>query len=243
MDSPLWLRWMKLPMLALALTCVASPLKADLLIPSLADTDHAEARKQAFIPWSTPDQGSDYWQKLSSNHVPIFKEFKEQGQMGRDLYIPNPGIGYWVLGGLSEKAFWRIHREKVKTGDELISAMPSEDENGVITYWALWAPAAKSFLLKDKMREFGITPAHAEVSAAGEADSVQRAILNPPLTPIVAATPAPLKAEPKNEIQEISEILSPYIGIAVFGILGLCLLLLAIGVTAVNLILQNGGNH
>jgi len=131
------------------------------LVPSKLDASHADAREKAFIPWSTPEEGAVYWKKLSSSNVPIYKELKD-GNLGRDIYIPNPGIGYWVLGGLSEKALWKTQDEKLKIGDELVSASVYKDRNGDVTYWALWAPQDKSHLLKDKMREFGITPASVE---------------------------------------------------------------------------------
>jgi len=144
----------------LALTGVTN---AAYLIPSKLDSSHAEAREKAFIPWSTPEEGAAYWKKLSSSNVPIYKELKD-GNLGRDIYIQNPGIGYWVLGGLSEKALWKTHDEKLKIGDELVSASVYKDQNGDVTYWALWAPDGKSHLLKDKMRELGITPASVELS-------------------------------------------------------------------------------
>jgi len=152
------------------------------------------------IPWSTPEEGSDFWRKLSRSNVPIYKEMKlgEKGELGRDLYIPNPGIGYWVLGGLSEKALWKTHHEKLEIGDELISATLSKDAKGAISYWALWAPANKSYLLKDKMREFGITPARVEFTMW-------------------------------EKMKMLSSDLAPYTALAVFGVLVLNILFVGIG--------------
>ena len=140
------------------LRCVS---QGEILIPSQVDSAHSEAREKTFTPWSTPEESGNYWKKLSSSNIPIYREVKG-GDLDRHLYIPNPGTGYWVLGGLSEKALWKTHNEKLKNGDELVSAAIFKDDKGAVTYWALWAPENKSYLLKDKMREFGISPANVE---------------------------------------------------------------------------------
>jgi len=187
--------------LLIALCLLSGPAQAARLIPSQVDLAHASAREAALIPWSTPEEGSDFWRKLSRSNVPIYKEMKigEKGELGRDLYIPNPGIGYWVLGGLSEKALWKTHHEKLEIGDELISATIFKDARGDISYWALWAPANKAYLLKDKMKEFGITPAKVEFTLW-------------------------------EKMKMLSSDLAPYTALAVFGVLSLNLLTLAIGI-------------
>ena len=187
--------------LGIAFSLLICSAQAERLIPSQADSVHVSAREEALIPWSTPEEGSDFWRKLSRSNVPIYKEMKlgEKGELGRDLYIPNPGIGYWVLGGLSEKALWKTHHEKLEIGDELISATIFKDAKGEISYWALWAPANKSYLLKDKMREFGITPARVEFTIL-------------------------------EKMKMFSSDLASYTALVVFSILILNLLFLAIGI-------------
>jgi len=151
--------WMRFFCAFLAVFSLRCSSLAEILIPSQPDTSHSEIREKAFTPWGTPDELGVNWKKLSN--IPIYKEMKE-GDLGRDLYVPNPGIGHWALGGLDEKTLWRVHNEKLKIGDELVSASVYKDANGAVTYWALWAPENKSYLLKEKMREFGITPARVE---------------------------------------------------------------------------------
>jgi hypothetical protein len=178
---------LKLAYILIATLLLGSVSRAEILIPSQVDSTHSEAREKAFIPWSTPEESSDYWKKLSSSHVPIYKELKD-GNLGRDLYIPNPGIGYWVLGGLTEKALWKTHEEKLKIGDELVSATIYKDEKGVVTYWALWAPESKAYLLKDRMKEFGITPAKVEYTLLDKTKMLS-ADLEPYKTVAIVAVP------------------------------------------------------
>lgn len=154
---------MKALFLFIAVFFLRSVTHAEIVIPSQVDSAHAEVREKTFIPWSTPEECGNYWKKLASSNVPIYKEYKDEN-LGRDLYIPNPGIGYWVLEGLSEKALWKTQAEKLKNGDELVSVSVSKDKKGAATYWALWAPENKSYLLKQKMMEFGITPAKVELT-------------------------------------------------------------------------------
>ncbi len=134
---------------------------AETLIPSAADPSLAAVREKAFIPWSNPQQSTDYWNRLSSSNVPIYYERKD-GNLSRDIYIPNPGIGYWVLSGLTKENLFRIHKEKLKIGDTLVSATVYRDQRGNDSYWALWAPANRAYLLTDKMKELGITQARIE---------------------------------------------------------------------------------
>lgn len=137
------------------------------LTPSKLDPARAEARDKVFTPWGTSQDASDSWNRLSKENVPVYKEFKGT-DLSRDLYIPNPGLGYWVLGGMTEQAFWDTEREKLKIGDELVSVSVHSDENGNLEYWALWAPRKRAYLLKEKMRELGITPAKVDIDNAAQ---------------------------------------------------------------------------
>ncbi|HRJ71456.1 MAG TPA: hypothetical protein PLS03_04490 [Terrimicrobiaceae bacterium] len=150
----------------LILTLMLAPLlaQAETLIPSSLDPAFAAAREEAFIPWSDPGQSSVYWKKLSPKHVPIYNE-RKRGNLSRDIYIPNPGIGYWVLGGLTRKNLFKVHREKLQIDDTLISASVYQDEKGNDIYWALWAPRERAHLLTDRMKQLGIGQARIELSA------------------------------------------------------------------------------
>ncbi|MBN8708778.1 MAG: hypothetical protein BGO12_12675 [Verrucomicrobia bacterium 61-8] len=153
----------RLALLFLALAPLLS--FAEALIPSSVDPAQTAEREKLFIPWSNPGQADAYWNKLSSSNVPIYNE-REAGNLSRDLYIPNPGLGYWVLGGLSKKELFRIHKEKLEIGDTLISATVYQNPSGNEVYWALWAPAKRAHLLTEKMRELGITQARIEPTLA-----------------------------------------------------------------------------
>lgn len=128
------------------------------LIPSELDPTLNEVKEKVFMPWSTPEEASVFWKKLGGSNIPIYCE-RRPGKLIRDIYVPNPGIGYWVLGDLSETAFWKTQEERVKIGDELVSAIVYKNERGIPLYWALWVPKDRSYLIKDKMLELGITPA------------------------------------------------------------------------------------
>lgn len=145
-----------------ALCLVSAAAVVETLIPSTLDPAMAAAREEAFIPWSTPDQSGDYWKKLASKNVPIYCERKPG--FSRDIYTPNPGTGYWVLGGLSQKSLFRVHKEKLAIDDTLISASVYTDEKGNKEYWALWAPRTKAHLLTDRMQALGISQARIEFS-------------------------------------------------------------------------------
>ncbi len=147
-----------LPLLLLSVTA-----HCEKLVPSMADPALATAREEAFIPWSEPEQSSTYWKELSKKNVPIYYE-RKHGNLSRDIYIPNPGIGYWVLAGLTEEQLFKTHKEKLKIGDTLVSASVYTDENGHNIYWALWAPKERAYLLTDKMKELGVTQARIEYS-------------------------------------------------------------------------------
>jgi hypothetical protein len=150
------------------------------LVPSQLDPALSEARAKVFTPWGSPDEASASWQKLAKENVPIYKEFKE-GDISHDLYIPNPGIAYWVLGGMTEAAFWEVEAEKEKIGDTLVSASLCKDPNGVTNVWALWAPKKRSYLLVLKMMELGITQARVE-QEAGPVAAVSDPAANPLLS-------------------------------------------------------------
>jgi len=147
-------------LIALILPAIAY---AERLIPSSLDPAFSEAREKAFIPWSDPEQSSAYWKKLSPKNVPIYYE-RKHGNLSRDIYIPNPGIGYWVLAGLTKENLFKTHKEKLKIDDTLISASVYKDEKGNDIYWALWAPRQRAYLLTDKMKELGIGQARIEYS-------------------------------------------------------------------------------
>jgi len=102
---------------------------------------------------------------FSSSNIPVYNE-RKPGNISRSLYIPNPGTGYWSLDNQSEKSLWRTQHEKLKIGDELVSATQYTNENGELVYWALWAPAERSHLIKDKMRALGIEPAQVKLDFA-----------------------------------------------------------------------------
>jgi len=133
------------------------------LIPSTLDPAMAKAREEAFIPWCTPKEKDPYWKKLSPNHVPIYYE-RKAGDLSRDIFTPNPGIGYWVLAGLTEKELLKTQRAKLKIDDTLVSASVYQDENGTKIYWALWAPRGRAHLLLDRMKALGIGQARIEYS-------------------------------------------------------------------------------
>lgn len=154
---------MKLSALFLLSLILLPCAQAARLVPSALDPALSEARESAFIPWSDPAQSTAYWEKLSKKNVPIYYERKE-GNLSRDIYTPNPGIGYWVLAGLTEKSLFKTHKEKLKIDDTLISASVFKDERGNKVYWALWAPKNRAYLLTDRMKELGITQARIEYS-------------------------------------------------------------------------------
>jgi hypothetical protein len=147
----------------LILLCFPMVSFAETLVPSSLDPELADVREQAFIPWSNPAQSTAYWKKLSPKNVPIYYE-RRDGNLSRDIYIPNPGIGYWVLAGLTKENLFKTHKEKLKIDDTLISASAYKDEKGNDIYWALWAPRQQAYLLTDKMKEFGISQARIEYS-------------------------------------------------------------------------------
>ena len=139
----------------------------DQLTPSQLDPKFAEAREKAFTPWGYEEQARVDWQTLSSTHIPVYGEHQPNG-LKRGIYIPNPGTGYWTLDGLNEESLWSTEREKLKIGDELVSGGSYEGEDGTKRYWALWAPRNKAYLIKEKMRALGITPASVDIDQAAK---------------------------------------------------------------------------
>lgn len=154
---------MKIIYLFLTLLVIAHPVHAERLIPSKPGSNSSAAREKSFLPWGTQEDEGTHWKELASSNIPVYNEHRA-GNTSRSLYIPNPGTGYWSLAGLSEKALWKTNNEKLKIGDELVSATVYTDTNGDLVYWALWAPENKSHLIKDKMQELGITPATVELT-------------------------------------------------------------------------------
>lgn len=167
-------------LVVLGLSLLAGNTHGEYLIPSKLDPAKAEAREKAFIPWGTQKESSAAWKKLSSTHVPIYYERKKDeqgdGEVSRDIYTPNPGTGYWVLAGLSEKSLFKTHREKLKIDDVLVSASKYTDERGNTTYWALWAPKAKAHLLWARMAELGIEPPKIELGFSDRLKTLAEAL-------------------------------------------------------------------
>ncbi len=141
----------------------------DQLIPSRLNPKFADAREKAFTPWGDEEQTGDTWRKLSPTHIPIYGEHRADGWK-RGIYIPNPGIGYWTLDGLTEQALWATEREKLKIGDELVSATSYQGDDGAVRYGALWVPRSKAYLIKEKMRELGIIPASVDIDPLAQAE-------------------------------------------------------------------------
>lgn len=147
-----------------ALSRVAS---GDQLTPSSLDPSFSEKREKVFTPWGDEERASYDWRTLSPTHIPVYGEHQPNG-LKRGIYIPNPGLGYWTLDGLTEEELWKTEREKLKIGDELVSGGSYEGQDGVKRYWALWAPRKRAYLLKEKMRELGITPAKVDIDQAAQ---------------------------------------------------------------------------
>ncbi len=139
----------------------------DLIELSSLDPELADRRDRVFTPWSTNQQASKYWKDLSSNHVPVYND-RKSAEESRLIYLPNPGIGYWVLGGLSKDILLRVHRDKLKIDDTLIAASAYTNEDGEKVYWALWAPRKKAHLLLDLMKNLGIGQARIELAEPPE---------------------------------------------------------------------------
>ena len=139
----------------LALLAICHVALGDPPIPSSLDPALSEAREKAFTPWCTPEQDAANWQKFAGTHVPVYNE-RKAGGLSRNIYIPNPGVGYWVLGNLTEAQLLAVHTQKLKIGDELVSVSAYQNEEGKTVYWALWTARSRAYLLLEKMRELGI---------------------------------------------------------------------------------------
>ncbi len=153
---------MKIFLFLFTLLTISHVALGDQLTPSSLDPKFAEVREKAFTPWGDKEQIGATWRQLSGTHIPVYGEYRSDGWQ-RAIYIPNPGVGYWALDGLSEDELWQTEREKLKIGDELVSAGSHDIGDGVIRYWALWTPRNRAYLIKEKMRELGIIPASVDI--------------------------------------------------------------------------------
>ena len=153
---------MKILFLLLALFTLTRAALGDQLTPSALDPRFNEVREKAFTPWGDEEQTGITWRTLSPTHIPVYGEHQPNG-LKRGIYIPNPGTGYWTLDGLTEQSLWATEREKLKIGDELVSATVYPGEDGTPRYGALWVPRSKAYLVKEKMRDLGIIPAQVDI--------------------------------------------------------------------------------
>lgn len=136
------------------------------IIPSTLDPAYAAKREQAFTEWNKPPRTDEIFKELSKSNIPIYNEHKAD-QNNRDIYMLNTmGARYWVLGGLTEQALLKVHEDKLKIGDELVSASYYKNGQEQKVYWALWCSGTHAYLVKQKMREYGITPSRIELTFA-----------------------------------------------------------------------------
>lgn len=168
---------MKIVCLLFALLTLGRIARGDQLTPSTLDPKLSEAREKAFTPWGDEEKAGINWRTLSPTHIPVYGEHQPNG-LKRGIYIPNPGTGYWTLDGLTEQGLWATEREKLKIGDELVSATVYEDENGQKRYGALWVPRGKAYLVKEKMRELGIIPAQVDIDPSAQNEEDQGSLLD-----------------------------------------------------------------
>ncbi len=112
-----------------ALFVASDAARGEQFTPSSLDPKLDEARENTFTPWNDPEQNGDTWRRLASSNMTIYNE-RKSGGFSREIYVPNPDVGYWVLGELSEQAFWRTEKEKLRIGDELASASVYQNEDG-----------------------------------------------------------------------------------------------------------------
>lgn len=129
---------------------------------SKVDPALAAEREKDFIPWSDSKQAGDYWKKLASSNIPIFTERKEGG-LRRSIYLPNPGTGYCTFSEMDKASLIRIHKNKLKIGDTVITAGSYRNARGETEYWALWAPRDKYPLFADHLKKYGLTKAEIEI--------------------------------------------------------------------------------
>lgn len=161
------MRFLRTSLAILAFT--TSVHSAEIIVDALSPEQEG-VREAAFLPWVSPKESSARWKQLSKDHIPIYFDYKLEPQLEtngeqkdvpriREIYIKNPGVGYWVLAGLSEEEFLKTQREKLKIKDALISATTYVNEKGERQYWALWAPASQATLLTKPMADLGISQA------------------------------------------------------------------------------------
>lgn len=137
-------------------------LQAEHVVVGKLDPSKETLREAAFTPWNDPEQSGISWREHSGTHIPIYNQLKGNSVV-RDIWVPNENrIPYWVVGALTEQSLIKTHKEKLKIGDELVSASCYTDERGNKTYWALWCPGNKSYWVKDKLRALGIEPPQIE---------------------------------------------------------------------------------
>ena len=142
--------------------CLIQAAFGDQLTPSKLDPQHAEVRENAFTSWGDEEQTGATWRRLSPTHIPVYGEHQTNG-LKRGIYFLNLGTGYWSLDGLTEQSLWATEHQKLKIGDELVSAGSYEGEDGNTRYWALWAPRTKAYLINEKMHELDISPASVDI--------------------------------------------------------------------------------
>ena len=140
------------------------------VIPSTLDPAYAAKREQAFTEWNKPPRTDEIFKEQSKSHIPIYNEHRKD-QSNRDIYIQNSGARYWVLGGLTDQSLLKVHQDKLTIGDELASVSYYENEKGQKVYWALWCSGTHANWVKEKMREYGITPARIDYTFADKLQS------------------------------------------------------------------------
>lgn len=130
---------------------------------SQLDPNKREASEEAFTPWITPKQAADNWKRWAGDRIPVLSQRRSSDNMSRDVWVDNDfPTGFWVLTDMTYESFLRVHRDKLKIKDELISCTQYLNPKGEKRYWALWLPAKKAPEVKKKMAELGIVPAKLE---------------------------------------------------------------------------------
>jgi len=151
------------------------PLRAESIVPNKLDPALSDTREAAFIPWSTQEEADAAWKSLSPTNIPVFWEKRDDGDQ-RSIYIPSEGAAYWLWMGMTKAAFLSLNREKEASGLELISIIPSKDEQGNDLYGGLWVGRSKVAYVKDKMRSLGIAPASIDYSLWDRTISLSKAL-------------------------------------------------------------------
>lgn len=133
--------------------------KADLRFSQLDSTKRALS-EAAFTPWLTPKEASDNWHRWAGKRIPILSQRRSSDSISRDIWVDNDfSTGFCMLTCLSYESLLRVHQEKLKIKDELISCTQYLTPQGEKRYWALWLPAKKAPQVKKKMSELGVIPA------------------------------------------------------------------------------------